>query len=172
MSWIQTWTGKPFEPLNPDPETIDIADIAHALSMLCRFNGHCTRFYSVAEHSVRASVLVPPEDALWALLHDAAEAYVSDLPRPIKDELPVFRTLEDRLLRVIVGHFGLPWPMPESVRLADDIMLVTEQRDLMRPPPRPWGLNAAPLPERIVPVGPAEAEAAFLERFGKLRSCS
>ena len=82
--WIQTFTGRAFYVLDPRPEDVDIEDIAHALSMQCRFAGHCREFYSVAQHSVTASWLVPPEDALWGLLHDAAEAYVVDLPRPIK----------------------------------------------------------------------------------------
>ncbi|MFG0247924.1 MAG: phosphohydrolase, partial [Phycisphaeraceae bacterium JB051] len=80
MSWIQTYTGKAFYPLREDPGIIDIRDIAHALSLQCRFNGHCSDFYSVAQHSVHVSEVVPQAFALWGLLHDAAEAYMSDLP--------------------------------------------------------------------------------------------
>ena len=79
-SWLQTYTGIQFWPLDPRPEEIDIQDIAHALSLLCRFNGHCQRFYSVAEHSVHVSTILAPEFGLWGLLHDAAEAYLSDIP--------------------------------------------------------------------------------------------
>jgi uncharacterized protein len=82
--WIQTYTGKQFWPLSPLPEDIVIEDIAHALSMQCRFGGHVRTFYSVAQHSVHVSLLVEPQYALWGLLHDAAEAYLVDLPRPIK----------------------------------------------------------------------------------------
>lgn len=163
--WIQTYTGRRFSVLEPDPAAVDIVDIAHSLSLLCRFNGHCATFYSVAEHSTRVSLLVPAEDAGWGLLHDAAEAYVSDLPRPIKRQLPTFDGLEEGVLRAIGDAFGLAWPPPASVWRADDRLLVTEARDLMGPPPEPWKLQVAPLAERIEPVGPAEARAAFLTRF-------
>jgi hypothetical protein len=168
MDWIQTWTGKPFRPLQPAPGSIDIRDIAHSLALLCRFNGHCHRFYSVAEHSVRLSRIVPPEHALWGLLHDAAEAYISDLPRPVKQQIPAFSAYEDHLLALIMAHFGQGWPMPAAVREADDRMLATEQRDLMAVPPEAWGLGIDPLAETISPLDPPAAEAAFLERFREL----
>ena len=82
--WIQTMSGVIFYPLDPRPEEIRIEDIAHALSHQCRFAGHCREFYSVAEHSVRVSRELPQEFMLWGLLHDASEAYLVDLPRPIK----------------------------------------------------------------------------------------
>jgi hypothetical protein len=170
MSWIQTYTGRKFFPLEPRPEDIDVRDVAHSLAMQCRFNGHCRPFYSVAEHSVRASRILEGRDRLWGLLHDAAEAYISDLPRPLKATAPAFRAAEDRLLEVIVTRFGLPWPMPAAVADADDVMLATEMRDLMAPTPEPWGLAAAPLAETIVPVGHDEAERLFLARFAALTS--
>ncbi|HEY3358692.1 MAG TPA: phosphohydrolase [Polyangia bacterium] len=169
-AWIETFTGRQFFPLEPRAADVDIADIAHSLALQCRFNGHCRTFYSVAEHSVRVSRLLPPELSLWGLLHDAAEAYVSDLPRPLKHTAPAFREAEDRLLAVIVAQYGLPWPMPEAVHHADEVMLATELRDLMAPPPAPWGLTAAALGETIVPLGPATAEQLFLVRFGELRA--
>jgi hypothetical protein len=169
MSWIQTFTGRQFFPAAPRAMDIDIRDIAHSLAMQCRFNGHCARFYSVAEHSVRVSRAVGLAWAMWGLLHDAAEAYVGDLPRPVKQQLPAFSTMEDRILREIVSRFGLSWPMPDAVREADDMLLVTECRDLMLPPPAPWGIVADPLAERIEPVpGPPEAERLFLDRFHAL----
>lgn len=168
MDWIQTFTGKPFRPLEPAPGSIDIRDIAHALSLLCRFNGHCRRFYSVAEHCVRISWTVPPEHAMWGLLHDAAEAYISDLPRPVKRQIPDFVRFEDDLLVRIMAHFDQPWPMPAAVKHADDVLLATEMRDLMAAPPEPWGLEVSALPEPIEPWSPVEAEAAFLARFEEL----
>jgi len=170
--WIQTYTGRAFCPLEPDPTEIDIRDIAHALSMNCRFNGHCHRFYSVADHCVRVSEIVDPEFALWGLLHDAAEAYITDLPRPLKRRMPLFSEVEDQLLQVIIGHFGLPWisPMPEAVKLADEQMLATEARDLMSTPPEDWGLNAEPLEITIEPRTPEQAERAFLDRFDQLKA--
>jgi hypothetical protein len=164
MSWIQTFTGKQFWPLEPRAEDVDVRDIAHSLSLQCRFNGHCRVFYSVAEHSVRVSRIVPPDLASWGLLHDAAEAYLSDLPRPVKDRLFGFRDIEERLLEVIARAFGLPWPMPAAVAEADDALLATEARDLMGLPPSSWKLSAAPLQERIVPVSAESAELLFLAR--------
>ncbi|MFH2008786.1 MAG: phosphohydrolase [bacterium] len=168
MSWIQTYVGRQFWPLEPRPADVDIRDIAHSLSLQCRFNGHCREFYSVAEHSVRVAEILPAELALWGLLHDAAEAYLGDLTRPLKQQAPWFNEAEDRVLRMIAEHFSLPWPMPDAVRKADDILLVTEARDLMVAPPEPWGLDAQPLDAPIVPRPPAEAEALFLQRYEQL----
>lgn len=168
MSWIQTYSGRQFFPLEPRPGDIDVGDIAHSLSLQCRFNGHCRPFYSVAEHSVRVSRIVEGPARLWGLLHDAAEAYISDLPRPLKATAPGFRAAEDRLLEVIVTRFGLEWPMPAAVAHADDVLLATEMRDLMAPSPASWPLEAAPLAETIVPLGHLEAEQLFLAAFARL----
>jgi len=168
MSWIQTYTGKQFWPLTPRVEDVDVRDIAHSLSLQCRFNGHCRMFYSVAEHSVRVSRAVSPSMAPWGLLHDAAEAYLTDLPRPVKATLTGFQDLEESVLEVIARAFGLPWPMPEAVRAADDALLATEARDLMAPPPCSWQLPAEPLAERIVPVSAERAEELFLGRHREL----
>ncbi len=168
MSWIQTYRGEPFEPLEPRAEDLDIRDIAHSLSLLCRFNGHCREFYSVAEHSVRVSDILTREHALWGLLHDGAEAYLGDLVRPLKQDAPWFEKAEDRLLKVIAEKYTLSWPMPEAVRAADDVLLVTEARDLMAPPPKPWNLDKKPMKEQITPLSPAKAEALFLKRFAQL----
>jgi 5'-deoxynucleotidase YfbR-like HD superfamily hydrolase len=128
----------------------------------------------VAEHSVRVSRVVPAEHALWGLLHDAGEAYLTDLPRPVKSqpEMAAFPQWEDKLLEVIMRHFRQSWPMPESVRQADEVLLMTEARDLMAPPPAPWSIIATPLPETITPMSPREAEQAFLRRFEQLSGCS
>lgn len=88
--WILTFSGERFYPFSPAPEEVKTKDIAHALANICRFNGHTRGFYSVAAHSVHVSRLVPPEFALEALLHDAAEAYVGDMVRPLKRGLPAF----------------------------------------------------------------------------------
>ena len=168
MSWIQTYTGRQFWPLNPQPDQIDIHDIAHSLSLQCRFNGHCRSFYSVAQHSVLVSHAVPRQDALWGLLHDAAEAYISDLPRPLKNTAPEFRAAEHRLLTVILATFGLQEHMPASVAWADDALLATELRDLMRPAPESWGLTVEALELTVEPIGAVEAEALFLQRFAEL----
>lgn len=168
MSWIQTYSGRQFFPLEPRPADVDVVDVAHSLALQCRFNGHCRPFYSVAEHSVRVSRVLEGPLRLWGLLHDAAEAYISDLPRPLKATAPGFRAAEDRLLEVIVTRFGLEWPMPAAVADADDVLLATEMRDLMAPAPVAWPLRAEPLPDPIIPVGHVEAERLFLARFAEL----
>ena len=168
--WIQTFTGRKFTPLEARVEDVDIRDIAHSLALLSRFNGHCLRFYSVADHSVRVAAALPPDLAPWGLLHDAAEAYLSDLPRPVKQENAWFRQVEERLLQVIAQAFSLPWPVPEAVWRADDVLLATEARDLMAPPPEDWGLTAQPLAGRIEPLGPEAAEQAFLAAHARLFS--
>ena len=170
VDWIQTFTGRQFFPLAPDPAALDIRDIAHALAHLCRFNGHCRSFYSVADHCLRVSRIVPPEHALWGLLHDAAEAYLADVPRPVKYQIPAYRDHEAALERVIAARFELPWPMPPAVKHADNVLLATEKRDLMAPEPAPWHLTAEPLPDPIVPLAPAAAREAFLARFAALRA--
>jgi len=168
--WIQTYTGRAFWPLAPRPEDIDLADIAHALALKCRFTGHVREHYSVAEHSVHVSRLVPPEDAFWGLLHDASEAYLPDVARPVKPRMIGFRRIEDRVMRAIAKRFGLRWPMPASVHKADLVALRTERRDLMAEPPMPWKTDEAiePDPETIVPIGQARAEHVFLHRFQEL----
>lgn len=133
MSWIQTYTGKKVDVLKPSEIQFDIEDIAHALSNLCRFGGHCSRFYSVAEHSMNVAKLVPPEHELSALLHDASEAYLIDLPRPLKKNVfPKYKTLEESVQIQLARYFNIPHPFPRSVLMADDILLSTEKRDLMK----------------------------------------
>lgn len=157
-----------FWPLDPRPDEVDLEDIAHALSLVCRFGGHCKRFYSVAEHSVRVHDLVAPEFRFAALLHDAAEAYVGDMVTPLKRSMPLFSAAEERVARAIGARFGVGLvPLPTEVKRADLEMLAVEARDLMTEPPRPWVLPfAAPVGMHIAaPLTPAEAREVFLERF-------
>lgn len=172
-NWIQTFRGLRFHHLDPQPDDICIEDIAHALSNLCRFAGHTREFYSVAQHSVLASKCCPDRDALWGLLHDAAEAYCVDVPRPLKHMpgMEPYRATEDAIMQVIADKFGLPWPQPDSVKWADETVLFTEKRDLLvqlswstDPTSRPH----PPMEARIVPWAPRRAEAAFLTAFGVL----
>ena len=170
-AWIQTVTGKQFWPMDAQPEDVDIEDIAHALSLLCRFNGHCKQFYSVAEHSIHVSRVVSNENAARGLLHDAAEAYLSDIPQPVKRELTLFHEFEERLLEVIAERFGLPKKMPSEVKQVDMVMLATEKEALMGKEPAPWNGLPEPLdPTMIQAWGPAEAKQEFLKRFHELVS--
>jgi hypothetical protein len=162
MIWIQTASGRQFWPLDPRPEDVDPADIAHALSMLCRFGGHVLRFYSVAEHSVLLSRYVAPEYKLWALVHDASEAYLADVARPIKPHLPGYKLAEYRLMRAICDRFGLPPLMPSAVKEADDAILFDEAAQNMAPPPAPWPNPVKPLGVKLQFWSPTEARHEFL----------
>lgn len=178
MTWIHTYTGRAFEPLAPCAADVDIHDIGHALAMKCRFNGHCRRFYSVAEHSVRLSRLVSPQWAFEALMHDAAEAYLPDIPRTLKHWIGTwgltparsFRELEHEIMRIIAECFELTYPFPDEIHENDLRLLVTEGRDLMAPPPKPWGIGELPFAETIIPWSPEESEARFRQRFVELQT--
>ena len=170
MSWMQTYGGTPFYPLDPNPDMIDITDIAHALSMTCRYNGHCLRFYSVAEHCVHLSHTVDLENAKWALLHDALEAYIGDMVRPLKYEMPEFRAIEDNLELVIAGKFNLGWPMPEQVKEHDTRIVVDEREQNMALSSLPWSLleGYSPLGVTLQCWSPEQAEAEYLSRYQQL----
>lgn len=168
--FIQLYSGIDFFFLTPNPDDILVEDIAHTLSLLCRFGGHCKEFYSVAEHSVRCSNIVAPEHAFEALMHDASEAYLVDMPRPIKNVLKEYKKIEINLDKVIRNKFGLPEEMSEQVHWADNVMLATERRDLMPPTATPWVWLPEPYGPTIKPMSPKEAQVAFLERFKELAS--
>ena len=164
--WMQTYTGRQFYPMDPHPNDVDRLDIAHALSLLCRYNGHIQRFYSVAEHCVLMSEAVAPEHALWALLHDATEAYVGDMIRPLKRSMPDYRAAEDRVMRAISVRFGIPDAMPAEVKDADNRILLTERDALMPPSGHTWGQDGlVPLPVTIHAWPPHVAEARYLDRL-------
>jgi 5'-deoxynucleotidase YfbR-like HD superfamily hydrolase len=132
-SAIQTFTGIFFDPFAPDPALIRIEDIAHSLSLQCRFTGHVRRHWSIAQHSLLVADLCPPEHKLWGLLHDATEAYLVDLPRPIKKHpaMAEYRRIESDLERVIAERFGLSLPIPDEVHVADNITLFAEADALL-----------------------------------------
>lgn len=171
MTWMQTFSGRAVYPLALKPEDIDLADIAHALSMQCRFAGHVKWHLSVAQHAVLVSKHVRPENAAWGLLHDATEAYLVDLPRPVKSIMLDYQEAEARLELAIAARFGLAWPMPEDVKRADLEALATEYRDLLGPGEREWesirGVHA--WPERIERWTQDHAKATFLAVAKNLR---
>ena len=110
MSYITTVTGKHFYPLNPNPQDIDIEDIAHALSLICRANGHFKYFYSVAQHCIACAEEAVErgcsvEVILGCLLHDASEAYLCDVTRPVKKHIPQYLRAEEKLQAVIWKRF-------------------------------------------------------------------
>lgn len=167
--WILTYSGVEFWPLDARPEEILIEDIAHALSMTCRYGGHVKEFYSVAQHSVLVSKLVPAKDALWGLLHDASEAYICDLPRPVKRQIAQYKEIEDDLLGVIARRFGLDPTMPPSVKEIDNRILADESMALFDPVPD-WIRPYKPTGIMITPLAPGFAEQVFLARYKELQN--
>lgn len=170
--WIPTFTGRAFWPLDPRADEIHIADIAHALAHQCRYAGHCRRFYSVAEHCVLLSHAVSPEDRLWALLHDASEAYLVDLPRPVKRAVVGYAAAEAAVMLAVCARFGLDPAMPRGVQSADDRIPVDELAQNMPPMPIPIAESGL---AGIEPLGvtlqcwtPVEAEFQFMTRFDVL----
>lgn len=174
MSLITTLTGRHFDFINPQADTICIEDIAVALSNICRFTGHVPEFYSVAQHSVRVSYLVPVEFALEGLLHDATEAYCSDINSPLKALLPDYQAIEGRVDAVIRAKFGLPPAMSPEVKHADLVMLGTERRDLGLDDGTPWPcLEGIKLDHLLVtPMSPQAARVTFLNRWNQLKVTS
>jgi 5'-deoxynucleotidase YfbR-like HD superfamily hydrolase len=169
-NWLHTHTGTAFYPLDPREDEVHIEDIAHALSHQCRFAGHTTEFYSVAQHSVLVSLICAPEDALWGLMHDGPEAYVVDVPRPVKqgEGMDGYHRAESAIMAAICRKWGLSPSMPDSVKLADDIALVTEARDLVGNPKWAQEMAAVPLSDPTYPMDSRIAKHYFMERFYQL----
>lgn len=171
---MQTKSGRKVYILDPKPEDVKIHDIAHALARICRFGGHvdCDH-YSVAQHSVLVSETCEPQNALVGLLHDAAEAYIGDMVRPLKYALAKYREIEMDWNAAIQKHFALGGQLvilPLDVELADKRLLATERRDLMSDGPQHelWRLREPPLTDEIVPLSPTRAENAFMRRYSEL----
>lgn len=174
-NWIQAASGKRLYPSDPLPEDFDVADIAAALSKVCRFGGHCLRFYSVAQHCVIMS-RAWPEFGSWALLHDAVEMLTGDVPRPVKAEMTIrgvpFSEFEDAVLEAVGKRFGLvPFSdVARDIKRLDLVMLATERRDLMRPTQDLWSCleGVKPLKRTIFPESSEYVERDFLNRAGEL----
>jgi len=166
---IMISNGQYFNFKKPHLAVFSIDEIAHALSNLCRFTGQCRKFYSVAQHSVIVSYLVPPDDALWGLLHDAPEAFIGDVSSPLKQLLPDYKAIEKAVEKEILARFGLVGSMPTSVHHADLLALRLEQRDVMHSKDV-WSATetlSAPL-FRIKPMKPKKARKLFLARYWEL----
>lgn len=170
--WIRTITGKRIIVANPDPDSICIEDIAAGLAKVNRFNGQTDLGYTVAQHSWWVSLIVPQEHALQALLHDAPEAYLSDLNSPAKQLCHDYRRLEARFNSAIMAHFGLPIQHHPDIRKADLVMLATEKRDHMPlAADEEWPIlrGVQPWPSSTLTVLSAkDAERLFLDRFEEL----
>lgn len=190
-NFIRTYTGLKFWPLNPRGQDICIEDIAHALSLACRFSGHTYCHYSVADHSLRVSKLVEQmvmaqpgpltlrteaarEAALWGLLHDGSEAYLCDVPSPIKRAPGIgilYKQYERNLMDIIALRFNLSPHEPSVVKDADRILLATEMRDLMSVDESnlmEWQAQPPCSPDAIFPMDAQRAEMEFINRFEAL----
>ncbi len=128
---IRTFSGEYVDVLNPNPDFINITDISRSLSKQCRFGGHTQLFYSVAQHCLECSYLVKPEHQLAALLHDASEAYLMDIPSPIKHRLTNYKKIEDNLMRTIALKFGFTYPLSDQVKNIDKEMLEQEWSNIV-----------------------------------------
>ena len=164
---ILTCRGSYFDFTCPEESEFDIYVIAHALSHLCRFTGHVLQFYSVAQHSVLVSQLVPPHLAMQGLLHDAAEAFIGDVAAPLKRLLPDYKAIERRVEAAVLARFGLPAELDVEVKAADLKALDVERRELMPPhEANDWGLHGIGAVYTALPaLRSHDARQLFLDRF-------
>jgi hypothetical protein len=168
--FMQTYTGRQFWPLDPREDEVCIEDIAHSLAMQCRYAGHCIQFYSVAEHSVHIAWWLhrhaDATTALMGLLHDASEAYLIDVPRPVKPFLDGYKSLERWVQNAVMRSFQLPEQMPAAAKEADDRIIADELVNLK---PMDWHrFHDDPLGVKLAYWSPAEAEERFLSAFHAL----
>lgn len=174
-SCMWTASGQLFDILAFDPAAIDLEDIAHGLSHICRFGGHVRSYYSVAQHSVLVSELCDTADARIGLLHDATETYLGDVISPLKRQpgMETYRDIEAKMADAVAIRFGLPSLETPSVELADRLAVFLEMRDLMVGKPMKYGREVARpdlsvLRRTIRPLRPARAKALFLARAAEL----
>lgn len=177
-NWMSTYTGRRFYPLDPREDEVYLNDISHALSNICRYGGHTLGFYSVAQHSVLVSYIVREEYALMGLLHDAAEAYLGDIIRPLKGSLFVgvrdFECIESHLLQVIFRALKVDYPHWgdwEHIKTADAIAMKAEVRNLMIRCDPEWAEKMEKIPNysgSITAVDSVTAQIMFENRFKEL----
>jgi len=170
--WINTYSGKRFDYVDMKPEQFDITDIAKGLAYIPRYCGQTEKFCSVAEHSVNVCTLVKtPIAKLWGLMHDAAEAYFGDIPRPFKWLVPEIKVVENRIQEAIIDRFAIPYyeEIQKEVKECDQIMLVTENNQL-RPNRINWGYyeDVEMADFDILCLEPPLAEKLFLNMFHEI----
>ncbi|HXP52130.1 MAG TPA: HD family hydrolase [Bacteroidia bacterium] len=161
LNHIRTFTGLEINVFDPTPEMICIEDIAHALSVMPRFAGHTRQFYSVAQHSYYCSTQATPKNRLKALLHDASEAYMMDMPKPLKNLFPEFTMVEENLMRVIAKKYNFAWPADAELKYIDAKALEVEYNELMI-------CSVPPEKRELIPFSSGAAKILFLNEFKKL----
>lgn len=161
--------------LQPTAFYYDIDDIARTLSKICRFGGRMHRFYSVASHSVYVSLIVPPQHAMAALLHDAAEAFTGDLSSPLKALLPDYKAIESGIEEAIFAQLGLEYPFNSVIKHADLCILASERRDLLTKRYDvgvKWEYendpSVKPVNFPIRPLGHVQSYNLFMQRYAQL----
>jgi uncharacterized protein len=167
---IMLQSGAWFDFLAPSESAFTIEDIAHGLANICRYSGQCKSFYSVAEHSLLVSQVAEGFE-FEALLHDAAEAFLGDITRPLKQILPEFKRIENEVENAILQRFGVPVPLPVEVKRADLRVLAAEQRQIMPNGTDGWVRNQPIVPANVVVrhLTPSESKRIFLARFEALK---
>ena len=167
---IRTYTGLYVNVFDPKPEMFRIEDIAHALANQCRFSGHLPKFYSVAQHCVLASQRVHTDYAYDALMHDSSEAYLLDIPSPIKKHLPNYKELEDNVMKVLAKVFNFRYPLEQPVKEIDLQMLHWEWEHIMlgRRYVAYYTYQGSVLEEPGEVWNHKKAEKKFLERYREL----
>lgn len=174
--WIGLLSGAQMNYNYPEESDVTLDDLASALSNICRFSGHLPKFYSVAQHLVNTSRIVPVEFAFDALMHDTAEAFTNDLPTPLKWVFPVFKELEDKIEAAMAERFGFKYPYPQEVKIADTQMLMLEKvyvkeddNEWPNYPPLDLKLEAELYAKvDLKPWQPCRAKREFIERFEEL----
>ena len=159
---IRTFSGLYVNPFEMKESNINIVDIAHSLSNQCRFAGHLPKFYSVAQHCVLCCYRAPKGFKLTALLHDASEAYLLDIPRPIKNQMPFYKEAESRIMELVAVKYGFKYPLSKVIHEIDQNMLIFEWENLMLRDIRTGPYYTIQTPE--------QAELTFLEAFKLLAS--
>lgn len=166
---LKTYTGKFVNVFDLRDIDISLVDIAHALSNICRFGGHSSQFLSVAEHSVRVSRACSEDNKLKGLLHDASEAYLMDIPRPLKylPEFKFYRLLEEEVQNKIFVVFGLSEGIPKEIHEWDDTLLEIEQCSFMGKQDTSL-MKDKPMSLLTRTWSPTEAKAKFLNTYLQL----
>ncbi len=173
---IETYSGLAFDLRDPSPKMVCLTDVAHALSNTCRYNGHCSKFYSVAEHSVHVANFIHaldfgPDVAFAALMHDGCEAYTGDFPSPFKWAVPELKAIENLVQCAVNAYFGIDpeHSKHEVIEETDKRIVVDERKKLMSPPTIPWAVDhLIPLNIKIECWTPEQAELKFLTLFRAL----